>query len=171
MDKIINNPDYSRAKSIHEFTVRNLKGELIKLESYKGFICVIVNITTNSQLTKQNYKHFNDLMEQHGDKLRILAFPCYQFGDQPLSEEEIAKHAEENDVKFDIFARIEVNGEGANALWKYLKHAHPIGTNKQVNVIKSNFTKYIVNKLGIPVERHGPEVDPLKFDQLVISYF
>ncbi|KAJ8716531.1 hypothetical protein PYW07_003158 [Mythimna separata] len=110
-------------------------------------------------------------MEEYGDKLRILAFPCRQFGDEPVSEEDIAKHANQNNVKFDIFAEVEVNGEGASVLWKYLKHAHSTGSAKRSNVITTNFTKYIVNKAGIPVERLGPAEDPRILKNLITSYF
>lgn len=69
----LNNPDYSRAKNIHEFTVRTLLGdpETVKLDKYKGFVCVVVNIAIKSNFTKANYYLLNELMDKFGDGKEI----------------------------------------------------------------------------------------------------
>lgn len=155
-----NNPDYKSATSIHEFTVKNIKGEDVKLDVYKGHVCIIVNVASQCGLTANNYKQLNELYEQYAESkgLRILAFPCNQFaGQEPGNSEEIVCFASERKVKFDLFEKIDVNGDGTNPLWKFLKHKQG-GT--LGNFIKWNFTKFIIDKNGIPVERHGPNVDP-----------
>ncbi|KAJ8716530.1 hypothetical protein PYW07_003157 [Mythimna separata] len=90
--------------------------------------------------------------------LRILAFPCNQFaGQEPGNPEEIVCSLSERRVKFDLFEKINVNGKNASPLWKFLKHKQG-GT--LGSFVKWNFTKFIIDKDGVPVERHGPNVDP-----------
>lgn len=86
------------------------------------------------------------------------AFPCNQFGSQePGTNEEICQFVAQKNVKFDMFDKVNVNGDDAHPLFKYLKHKQG-GT--LGNFIKWNFTKFIVDKNGQPVERHGPGTNP-----------
>jgi len=91
--------------------------------------------------------------------LRILAFPCNQFGSQePGTNAEIKQFAQGNyKVTFDMFSKIDVNGDKTHPLWKYLKQKKG-GT--LGNFIKWNFSKFIINKDGQPVERYAPNVEP-----------
>jgi len=91
--------------------------------------------------------------------VRILAFPCNQFGGQePGSNEEIRKFATENyAATFDLFSKVDVNGENAAPLYKYLKYKQG-GTFG--DFIKWNFTKFVIDKKGQPVKRYAPTVDP-----------
>lgn len=61
------NPDYKTAASIHDFTVKNIKGEDVKLDVYKGHVCIIVNVASQCGLTANNYKQLNELYEQYGE--------------------------------------------------------------------------------------------------------
>ena len=91
--------------------------------------------------------------------MAILAFPCNQFGSQePGSNSEIKQFAEGYGVKFDMFEKIDVNGGKAHPLWVYLKEKQggPLGS-----AIKWNFTKFVVDKSGVPVARLGPMDDPI----------
>ncbi|XP_013192978.2 uncharacterized protein LOC106136861 [Amyelois transitella] len=166
-----NNPDYKSATSIHEFTVKNIKGEDVKLDIYKGHVCIIVNVASQCGLTANNYKQLNELYDQYAESkgLRILAFPCNQFaGQEPGNPEEIVCFMSERKVKFDMYEKIDVNGDNASPLWKFLKHKQG-GT--LGNFIKWNFTKFIVDKNGVPVERHGPNVDPLDLVKSLEKYW
>ena len=91
--------------------------------------------------------------------LRILAFPCNQFGGQePGSEEEIKEFVKGYGVEFDMFSKIDVNGTNAHPLYVFLKNAkHGTLTNN----IKWNFTKFLCDKHGVPVKRYSPTVSPL----------
>lgn len=90
--------------------------------------------------------------------LRILAFPCDQFNHQePGNAEEIQCFARDRKVKFDLFDKINVNGDDAAPLWKYLKKEQG---GMLFDGIKWNFTKFIVDKNGKPVERHAPTTSP-----------
>ena len=90
----------------------------------------------------------------------MLAFPCNQFGEQePGSNEEILEFATSKfGVNFPMFAKIEVNGDGACDLYQYLKSAQP-GDDGNVD-IPWNFTKFLVDRNGVVVKRFGPQVTP-----------
>lgn len=92
--------------------------------------------------------------------LRILAFPCNQFGKQePGTEEEIQRFAVENfGAKFDLFGKVNVNGPKATPVFSFLKSRLPgmLGSS-----VKWNFTKFLVDKNGVPVQRYGPPTNPL----------
>ncbi|NJK98851.1 MAG: glutathione peroxidase, partial [Bacteroidales bacterium] len=96
--------------------------------------------------------------------LVILGFPCNQFANQePGDEKQIAEGCLVNyGVSFPMFSKIEVNGENAHPLYKFLKK-------KQLGLfgskIKWNFTKFLVNKDGKPVKRFAPVTKPEKIDK------
>ena len=108
------------------------------------------------------------------DGLRILAFPCNQFGSQePGTDAEIKAFAASKGVEFgkgfDFFSKIDVNGKNAHPLWIYLqnKQGGTLG-----NAIKWNFSKFVVDKEGQPVARFSPMDDPIpKVEACVKKYF
>ena len=119
--------------------------------------------------SRQLVEMYNEHSETAG--LRILGFPCNQFGGQePGSDEEVKKFATEKyNVTFDMFSKINVNGGDAHPLWVFLK-------DKQggflMNAIKWNFTKFVIDKEGQPMARFGPTDDPKpKVEDEVKKYF
>lgn len=91
--------------------------------------------------------------------LRILAFPCNQFGRQEKgSAMEIRRFADGYNAQFDFFEKTKVNGADAHPVYKYLKShlSDVLGSS-----IKWNFTKFLVDKDGQPVRRYGPTTSPL----------
>ncbi|XP_044258881.1 probable phospholipid hydroperoxide glutathione peroxidase [Tribolium madens] len=149
------------ATTIYDFTAKTLEGEEISLEKYKGHVCIIVNVASKCGHTKSNYEQFVELYDKYSEEkgVRILAFPCNQFGGQePGDSEKISEFAKSRNVKFDMFEKIKVNGKDAHPLWKFLKEKIPSPKGKD---IKWNFTKFIVNDEGVPVERHASSVKPL----------
>ena len=105
--------------------------------------------------------------------LRILAFPCNQFGNQePGTDAEIKVFAEKKgvvwDKGFDFFSKIDVNGNNAHPLYNYLKKKQG-GT--LTNAIKWNFTKFVVDKEGQAVARFSPMDDPIpKVEESIKKY-
>ncbi|KOX74205.1 putative phospholipid hydroperoxide glutathione peroxidase, partial [Melipona quadrifasciata] len=165
------NENYKEAKSIYDFTAKSIKDEEVPLSKYKGHVCLIVNVASKCGLTATNYKELNQLYDEYAESkgLRILAFPCNQFnGQEPGDSEEICSFADRQKVKFDLFEKIDVNGDNAHPLWKYLKkeQAGFFG-----DFIKWNFTKFIVDKEGKVVERHSPTASPQSLRSNLEKYF
>ncbi|KAL0481764.1 glutathione peroxidase [Acrasis kona] len=146
--------------SVYDFSANNASGESVSLSEYKGKVLLIVNVASKCGLTPQ-YKELSELREKYHDKgFEVLAFPCNQFaGQEPGTEEEICTFAKKNySVNFPIFSKIEVNGSNVFPLFKYLKEEQKgiLGTTS----VKWNFTKFLVNKDGIPVKRYSPNDSP-----------
>jgi len=146
--------------SIYDFTVNDIHGKPVKLDRYKGKVMLVVNTASQCGFTPQ-YKGLEKLYEKfHEQGLEILAFPCNQFGEQePGDEKEIAQFCELNyGVTFPMFAKVDVNGEKAAPVYKYLKAEKPglLGSEG----IKWNFTKFLVDRNGAVAGRFAPTVEP-----------
>jgi glutathione peroxidase len=100
----------------------------------------------------------------------VLGFPCNQFGAQePGTEEEILEFVTSKfDVDFPMFSKIEVNGDGACALYQMLKDAQP-GEGDSAD-ITWNFEKFLVDKQGNVVKRFAPTVTPEEVAEVVPEY-
>ena len=151
--------------SVYDFSAKTIDGDEQKLDAYKGKAMLVVNVASKCGFTPQ-YKGLEELYEKLKDKgLVVLGFPCDQFGHQePGNEAEIKNFCSLNyDVKFPLFAKIEVNGANAHPLYKYLKHAAKgvLGT----EAIKWNFTKFLVAKDGRVVARYAPTDTPGKIEK------
>jgi len=96
-----------------------------------------------------------------------MAFPCNQFGAQePGDNASIQKFASNHfGVTFDLYAKIKVNGSDAAPLWKFLKKEQP----GAISFIKWNFTKFLVDRKGVPIKRFGPKDDPLKAEPDIVQ--
>ena len=146
--------------TIYDFTVTNLHGKKVRLDAYKGKVLLIVNTASKCGFTPQ-YKGLEALYEQFGKRgFAVLGFPSNQFGEQePGPESEIAEFCEMNfGVTFPLFAKIDVNGEAAHPLYKFMTKAKPglLGS----EAIKWNFTKFLVGKDGQVIERYAPTTEP-----------
>jgi len=146
--------------SIYDFQVKDSKGQLIPLSNYKDQVVIVVNTASKCGYTPQ-YKDLQALYEEYKNEgLVVIGFPCNQFMNQePGSNEEIQSFCELNyGVTFPIFGKVDVNGENADPLFKYLsKNAPGIMGLKS---IKWNFTKFIIDKNGEVVERVAPQTNP-----------
>ncbi|XP_044746636.1 probable phospholipid hydroperoxide glutathione peroxidase isoform X1 [Coccinella septempunctata] len=165
------NVDYKQAKTIYEFTVNDIKGEVVSLEKYKGHVCIIVNVASKCGYTDNHYTELNELYDKYSETkgLRILGFPCNQFGSQePGGNDEICEFAKRKKVNFDMFDKVDVNGGNAHPLWKFLKHKQG---GLLLDSIKWNFTKFIVDKNGIPVARYGPNTSPKDLEKDLEKYW
>lgn len=146
--------------SIYDFKARSLDGKPVDLKRYRGKVLLIVNTASNCGFTPQ-YKGLEEVYQQFKDKgVEVLGFPCNQFGAQePGTADEIGAFCERNyGVTFPLFEKIDVNGDDAHPLYKHLKSAAPglLGS----EMIKWNFTKFLVKKDGTVYKRYAPQTAP-----------
>lgn len=146
--------------SLFSFTVNAADGKPLSLEKYKGHPVLIVNVASKCGFTPQ-YKGLEELYLKYKDKgLVILGFPCNQFGGQePGSNEEIQSFCSLNyGVTFPVLAKVDVNGDKTAPLYTWLKESAPgiLGT----EMIKWNFTKFLVDRDGKVVKRFAPKDEP-----------
>ena len=150
----------------YNLEAEQLNGSKVKMEQYKGKAIVVVNTASKCGLTPQ-YEGLEKLYQKYRDEgLVVLGFPCNQFANQePGDAEDIQEFCEVNyGVSFPMFAKVEVNGDGAHPIFKYLKAELKglFGKN-----IKWNFTKFVIDKNGQPVKRFAPVTKPEKMEPTI----
>ena len=166
--------------NIYDFTVKAMDGSDVDLSQYRGKVTLVVNTATGCGFTPQ-YKDLQEIYDELKDKgFDILDFPCNQFADQaPGTDDEIHTFCTGRfGITFPQFAKIDVNGENADPLWKYITSntkfegfdgpaklmLSPIVKKmdkdyKNNGNIKWNFTKFLVDKEGNIVARFEPTKD------------
>ena len=140
--------------------MKSLTGKKVDFKKYDGKVLLIVNVASQCGATPQ-YKPLEALHEKYNEKgLAVLGFPCNQFGKQePGSDEDVAEFCQKNyGVKFDMFSKIDVNGEKADELYKQLTSKEAFA--KDAGPVKWNFEKFLVNKKGEVVARFRTGVQP-----------
>lgn len=142
------------------FKAKTINGETVDLEDYEGNVVLVVNTASECGLTPQ-YSGLQELYEKYKDKgFVVLGFPCNQFGSQePGSDAEIKQFCSTNyNVSFPMFSKIDVNGEDAAPIYKYLtaKDAKPAGKGR----ISWNFEKFLIDREGNLVNRFAPRTKP-----------
>lgn len=146
--------------TIYDFSAKAIDGETITLECYKGQLVLIVNTASRCGFTPQ-YAGLESLYQAFREQgFTVLGFPCNQFGQQePGSNQDIAGFCDTHyGISFPLFEKVDVNGENAHPLFKYLKSATPgiLGTES----IKWNFTKFLVDRKGIAIKRYPSMATP-----------
>ena len=167
--------------NIFDFKAEKNDGEIFDFENLRGKVLLIVNTATGCGFTPQ-YESLERLYGKYrAAGFEILDFPCDQFGHQaPGDDSEIQQFCTvKYNTSFPRFRKTEVNGENASEIWEFLKEnspeeyikgaAHKLsmkavekisGTYKQKNDIKWNFTKFLLDKSGMPAYRYSPVESP-----------
>lgn len=145
--------------SIYDFKALNNKGSEVDFADFKGKVLLIVNTASKCGFTPQ-YDGLEALWKKYKDQgLVVIGFPCDQFAHQePGSDAEIAEFCRLNHgVTFPLMSKIEVNGDGAHPIYKYLKSETKglLG-----GAIKWNFTKFLISRDGTRIERFAPMAKP-----------
>ncbi len=150
--------------SIYDFSVKNIDEKSVSLSKYKAQVLLIVNVASKCGFTPQ-YEGLETLYEKYkSEGFMVLGFPSNQFlSQEPASNKEIKFFCQGTyDVKFDMFAKIDVNGDDADPLYKFLKEQQ--GGFLWIDAIKWNFTKFLVDREGNVVERYGPSTKPQEIE-------
>ncbi len=148
------------APSIYGHEATSLDGRPVRLAGYAGQVLLIVNTASRCGFTPQ-YAGLEALHRTYRRRgFAVLGFPCNQFGAQePGSADEIGRFCSTSyDVSFPMFAKVDVNGSGAHPLFQALKRERP-GL-LRTEVIKWNFTKFLIDRSGHVAERFAPSVKP-----------
>ncbi|MFY8102784.1 MAG: glutathione peroxidase [Ramlibacter sp.] len=148
------------AANIYDFEVARIDGQVVPLAGYRGQVLLIVNTASACGFTPQ-FAGLQSLHATYADRgLAVLGFPCNQFGQQdPGSNESIGQFCQRNyGVSFPMMAKIDVNGDGAAPLYRWLTAQAPgvLGT----RAIKWNFTKFLVGRDGGVIRRYAPMHTP-----------
>ena len=154
---------------IYDFNVTTIDKEAITLEQYKGKVMLIVNVASQCGFTPQ-YEGLQTLYNKYETKgLAILGFPCNQFLRQEPEDEGKIKVfcTTQYDVTFDMFSKIEVNGENTHPLYVYLKEQAKgaLGT----TFIKWNFTKFLVDREGNVIRRYASATKPEEIESDILE--
>lgn len=155
--------------NLYDIKVKTIDNKEISLAKYKDKVMLVVNVASKCGYTYQ-YEGLQNLHNKYEKKgLAILGFPCNQFlAQEPGTEEEIKEFCSLNyKVKFDMFSKIDVNGENTHPLYKYLKEKEPgfLGT----ELIKWNFTKFLIDKNGNVLKRYSPSTEPSEIEKDIIE--
>ncbi len=148
--------------SIYDFEAQSIDGQPVPLSRFRGHPLLIVNTASACGFTPQ-FGGLEKLHQAYGSRgLVVLGFPCNQFGAQdPGSNDEIASFCQLNyGVSFPMMSKIDVNGEHAHPLYRWLTAEAPglLGS----KAIKWNFTKFLVGKDGQVIKRYAPQDAPEK---------
>lgn len=148
------------APSLYDFEVIDIHGKKTTLAPYKGKVILIVNTASRCGYTPQ-FEGLEKLYKSHKAKgFTVLGFPCNQFGSQePLNEPQIENFCRiDYGVTFPMFAKIDVNGASSHPLYRYLKSNAPgiLGS----EIIKWNFTKFLIDREGNVIRRYAPSTTP-----------
>lgn len=154
--------------TFYDFSAKNLKDETISMAQFKGKVVLVVNTASKCGFTPQ-FAELEDLYKEHMAKgLVIIGFPCNQFaGQEPNDANGIAEFCTLNyGVTFPMFAKIEVNGDNAHPLYKWLKNQLH---GKLGDAIKWNFTKFLIGSDGTPIKRYSPTTKPKDIEGDIIN--
>lgn len=165
--------------ALYNFNVKRINGSPATLGDYRGKVLLIVNVASKCGLTPQ-YDALEKLYEQyHAKGFEVLGFPANEFGAQePGTNTEIQEFCQSNfGIKFPMFDKVVVKGQGQHPLYKFLTETQPEATLKpgsgfeeklkkhgvtreKQNDILWNFEKFLADRNGEIIARFAPDITP-----------
>lgn len=150
----------------YDFNAILMNGEEISMRQFEGQVVLVVNTASKCGLATQFEALENLYQTYKDDGFVVLGFPCDQFANQELdTDDDIQSYCQVNyGVTFPMFKKVNVNGEHAHPLWKFLRQEQGgiLG-----NAIKWNFTKFLINRKGEVIERFAPQTTPETFEDKI----
>lgn len=155
--------------SFYDYEATNIDGEKVLMSKYKGQVLLIVNLASECKFTPQ-YEGLQKLFDTYKKEgFMVLGFPSNQFRNQESGTNKEIKFfcTSTYKVSFDMFEKIDVNGDNALPLYKYLKKQAPgfLWTES----IKWNFTKFLVNTKGEVLKRYGSVTTPKEIEKDILD--
>lgn len=156
-------------QSMYEFTgIKDIKGQLFDMGQLRGKVTLVMNVASQCGYTNTGYTTATTLYNKYKEQgFMVIGFPCNQFGGQePGTADQIHEFAcTRYKAEFPLMEKVEVNGKNAHPLWEFLKTKKPgiFGTTG----IKWNFTMFLVDRNGQPVERYAPGAKPGDIEPLL----
>lgn len=151
--------DKSREANIYGFKAKDIDGKEVQMSKYNGKVLLVVNVASECGYTSQ-YDGLQKVYDKYKKQgFEVLGFPCNQFGGQePGTEQEIKSFCSSKfNVTFPMFSKVDVNGDKAHPLFKYLTS----NTDGFItDAIKWNFTKFLIDKNGKVINRYGSNAKP-----------
>ncbi len=147
-----------------DYIVKDAKNLDLHLSQYQGKVVLVVNVASECGYTPQ-YEGLQSLYEKYKEQgFIVIGFPCNQFGGQePGSNDEIQSFCSLKFLTtFPVLAKVNVNGNDTAPVYDFLKKSAPglLGT----EMIKWNFTKFLVNKNGEVIKRYAPQTEPIEIE-------
>jgi glutathione peroxidase len=156
-------------KTIYDFNVTTIEGQNISMKTYHDKVLLIVNVASKCKFTEQ-YEGLENLYQNYHDKdFEVLGFPSNQFLEQePASNAKIQFFCTSTyDIHFDMFEKIDVNGDNTSPLYQYLKKEQTGFLWSEA--IKWNFTKFLVDKNGVVIKRYAPTTEPKDIEDDILK--
>ncbi|SNR95114.1 glutathione peroxidase [Belliella buryatensis] len=153
----------------YEFSAEDIKGQRIDMSQFEGKTVLVVNTASKCGLTPQ-FEGLEKLNQKYKDKgLVVLGFPCDQFGNQELgTDDQISEFCQVNyGVSFPMFSKVDVNGDQAHPIFKYLKSKLKGGI--LGSKVKWNFTKFLLDANGRPIKRFSPFTKPEALEKDIVK--
>ncbi|MDD7461309.1 MAG: glutathione peroxidase [Prevotellaceae bacterium] len=154
--------------TIYDFKAKTGKGKELDFSAFEGKVLLIVNTASKCGFTPQ-FEGLEELNKKYREEgLVVVGFPCNQFGSQdPGSNEEISGFCQLNyGVSFQIMEKVNVNGDDAAPIFKYLKKA---AGGFITDSIKWNFTKFLISRDGKTIRRYAPITTPKKLEKDIVE--
>lgn len=155
------------AQSLHDFSMKTIRGEQQSLSTYKGRLVLVVNVASKCGLTPQ-YEGLQKLQDEFGDRgFTILGFPANNFlAQEPGTDSQIAEFCSTNfKVSFPLFSKISVKGADQHPLYTWLTNAEP-----EPGEIKWNFHKFLISPDGKKLKNIPPTTEPAALREVILQH-